>query len=133
MSILVKGFGGMNVSYNRIKKSLTVLTAFLLIGLCFVNNRTVCMAADNSDKADLSAIRGFGKNYTVDKDGKFEIEGAMVTAGSVYNITVDGEAIQAWSSGYKSRTWKEKELTKLQEPLIKRNFPIKSSFQDLMG
>ena len=41
------------------------------------------------------------------------MDGAMVSAGSVYNITVDGEAIQAWSGNYKSRTWKDKELIKL--------------------
>ena len=90
-----------------------IMAAGLVMGSCLTGGNTACLAADNAEKADLGAISGFGKNYTVDKDGKFEMDGVMVSAGSVYNITVDGEAIQAWSGNYKSRTWKDKELIKL--------------------
>ena len=97
----------------RVRLIPAVLAAALVTGLCFINSTALCLAADNDEKVDLSAISGFTNTYTVDKDGKFEIEGAMVTGGSVYNITVDGEAIQAWSSNYKSRTWEKKQLKKL--------------------
>lgn len=91
------------------KQNISMITAIVLglviaLGMLGSIFPIPCMAAEEK-KADLSAISGFGKGYTQDEKGKFEIEGVMVTHGSMYNVTVDGECIQSWCGERKGRFW----------------------------
>lgn len=96
----------------RKKLLLTILSALVVLG-SFGRISTVSCLAEDEKKADLGAISGFSNSYTKDDKGKFEMEGVMVSDGSVYNITVDGEKIQAWCGKLKGRTWSGKTLIEL--------------------
>ena len=98
----------MKRQYRISKLTAIVLSIVMALGL----NTASCMAATEK-KADISAISGFGKGYTVDDKGKFEIEGVMVTQGSMYNVTVDGESIQSWCGKSRGRFWDGQELIDL--------------------
>ena len=99
---------------NRgISKALKGFSIIMVLAAYIVMLAMPCMAAETTTKADLSAISGFGKNYTSDTEGNFEIEGVMVVYGSVYNITVEDGKIQAWSGKYKSTTWRGDTLVDL--------------------
>ena len=94
----------MNVKHNISIITAIVLGLMIALGVPGSIFQVPCMAAEEK-KADLSAISGFGKGYTQDEKGKFEIEGVMVTHGSMYNITVDGESIQSWCGEQRGRFW----------------------------
>ncbi|MBQ9605828.1 MAG: hypothetical protein IJV16_01470 [Lachnospiraceae bacterium] len=98
--------------YKKFKSFLVALSVFVITGIFFCSSPVICLAED-TEKIDINAISGFGKNYTVDEEGKFDVDGVMVSGGSMYNITVEGEAIQAWSSGFRSRSWSGRTLKKL--------------------
>ncbi|MCR5748554.1 MAG: hypothetical protein K6G03_12670 [Lachnospiraceae bacterium] len=83
--------------------------ALMMVCLSFINP-VPCMAAD---KIDIGAIGGFGKDFSIDDKGKFEISGAMLSNGIVYNITVEGDGIRAWVDKKKGRLWIDKELKDL--------------------
>lgn len=93
-------------NYRGIRTGLKGLGIIGMLVAFIVMPAVPCMAAETTTKADLSAISGFGKNYSSDAEGNFEIEGVMVVYDSVYNITVEDGKIQAWSGKYKSTTWR---------------------------
>lgn len=99
------------VKYKRIKAALLALTAAALSVFFLVFETEVFLAEEK--KADISAISGFGKNYSIDKDGKFEIEGVMRTGDTIYNITVEDDMIQSWTGKYKGRYWSGDDLKEL--------------------
>ncbi|MBQ4483080.1 MAG: hypothetical protein II966_07605, partial [Lachnospiraceae bacterium] len=96
------------VYYNII-----LLTSIITFISCFfcAGKVTDCFAEEK--KADISAISGFGKNYSVDQDGKFEIEGVMVVGDTIYNITAGDDMIQSWTGKYKGRYWSGDALKEL--------------------
>ncbi len=98
----------MRKTYGRIK---AILMALCL--LAAAEAYVVPGMAATEKKADLGAINGFGKNQTIDDKGNFEIEGVMVSKGSIYNVTVDGDNLQAWCGKMKGRTWFGQELIDL--------------------
>jgi|GEM_PF-2770488 len=99
---------------NEIRRQVTaILTAVVIVCSYAASCSVPCLAADSKTKIDLGAISSFGKDYSNDDKGKFEISGVMVTGTSMYNITVDGDAIQAWCGELKGRTWRDQELKKL--------------------
>ncbi len=91
------------------RKIICTLTAAMLLSVTFI---TQSLAA-TAKKADLGAISGFSNSYTSDDKGNFEIGGAMVAADTIYNISVEDGAIQAWCDKYKGGKWKDKQLIDL--------------------
>ncbi len=102
----------MTYRFHRIRTVITAFVILITLGISAAAYTVPCAAAEEK-KADISAVSGFGKNYTMDDKGKFEIEGVMVTNGSIYNITVDGDNLQAWCGKYRGRTWGGQQLTDL--------------------
>lgn len=98
---------------EKMKKILTIAICILMTAGLYGKTSATCFAAEEK-KADISALSGFGKNYTENKEtGEFEIEGVMLYYGSIYNITVDGDNIQAWCGDLRSNTWGGKRLERL--------------------
>ena len=96
-----------------IKLLAVALCTILAAGLYGNISTSPCFAADTK-KVDISALSGFGKNQSENKEtGEFEIEGVMVTGNSMYNITVDGDNIQAWCGELRGTTWGGKQLETL--------------------
>ena len=89
-----------------------VLGTAIVMGIYGSIDTVSCIAADEK-KADLSALSGFGKNYTSDEKGKFEVEGVMVVGDSMYNITVEEETIQSWCGERRGRSWTGQKLIDL--------------------
>ncbi|MCR5410803.1 MAG: hypothetical protein K6E90_07465 [Lachnospiraceae bacterium] len=83
---------------------LLIMSAFLVLG-SFGRLSTVFVMAAEEKEIDISALSGFANSYTKDEKGKFEMDGVMVSDGLVYNVTVDGNKLQAWCGKFKSRTW----------------------------
>ena len=96
----------------RHKILLLVMSALLALG-SFGRISAVSAFAAEEKKADISAISGFTNSYTKDEKGTFEMQGVMISDGLVYNITVDGDSIQAWCGKLKSRNWSGRELNDL--------------------
>ncbi len=100
--------------FDRLRRvSIILLTSAvtLMSGFFCTGNFTTCLAEEK--KADISAISGFGKNSSFDKDGKFEIEGVMVVGDTIYNITAGDDMIQSWTGKYKGRYWSGDDLKEL--------------------
>ncbi len=101
-------------NYRGIRTALKGFSIMVVLTAYIVMLSMPCMAAEATTKADLSAISGFGKNYTPpDAEGNFEIEGVMVVYDSMYNITAGDGRIQAWSGRFKSTTWTGEALENL--------------------
>lgn len=94
---------------TNVKKYICAIITVAALSVTFI---TQCLAA-TTKKADLGAISGFSNSYTSDDKGDFEIGGAMVAAGTIYNISVEDGAIQAWCDKYKGGKWKDKQLIDL--------------------
>ena len=94
---------------RKCKKYICAVVASALFSVTFI---TQSLAA-TAKKADLGAISGFSNSYTSDDKGNYEIGGAMVAAGTIYNISVEDGAIQAWCDKYKGGKWKDKQLIDL--------------------
>ena len=102
---------------KKYRSLLFSLIALVIAGSYTASCSLPCFAADDKNKVDLSAISGFGKDFTIDDKGKFEISGVMVTGTSMYNVTVEEGALQAWCDTLKGRTWRDRELkTLLNDP-----------------
>jgi hypothetical protein len=100
--------------FGKVYRSiLCSLIALVIAGSYTASCNVTCLAADDKNKVDLSAINGFGKDFTIDDKGKFEISGVMVTGNSMYNVTVEEDTLQAWCDSNKGRTWRDKELKNL--------------------
>lgn len=96
----------------KIHDKVKLLAAVILV-LALTLAYAVPGMAETEKKADLGAISGFGNNQTSDEKGNFEIDGVMVSKGSIYNVTVDGENLQSWCGKLKGRKWFGQELIDL--------------------
>ncbi len=98
---------------NMIKRSkaFRILICMIIMIVMSAGALTVpCMAEDS---IDIGAISGFGNDFSIDDEGKFEISGAMVSNGLLYNISTEDGGIRAWCKKSKGRLWKDKELKDL--------------------